>query len=132
MLKIASFEEYHDDRPLLLKLITDDDGVDLDVVNEHGDHIPSGKLLAIRESGVYLYPGVSPEIGLPLDCEQKLKVFNPAAPAEVMELLKPLAEYVATALTPDYDDSEAWNLKDGKAITVGQFRAIAAYYKRHK
>lgn len=136
-LKLATFEEYHPDRPVLLKLVTDGDEVDLDVVDEHGDPHPKGKLLAIRESGVYLYTGISPDIGLPLDSEQRLKVFGVAEPkpeAKVMELLRPLAEYIRERNKhfSESDDYSPLLAVSGQQITLCQLRSLANYYEKHK
>ena len=125
-MKIAAFDDYEAEHPVLLKLVTHSDEVDLVVVNEHGDQVPAGDLLAIRPSGLYRYPGINPTIGLPLDERQRLKLF-PAPDPEIIGLLKPLAEYVDARnkdLPDEPDDSLVSYVARGKCLTVGLLRRI--------
>jgi hypothetical protein len=132
-MKLAAFDDYEGDRPVLLKLVTHDNEVDLTAVDSHGDPHPKGTLLAIRPCGLYLYPGVSAEIGLPLDNEQRLKLYPAPEPdPEIMDLLKPLAEYMqgrrGSKRLSRWESSE--QLKPG--ITLGYLDSLAAYYERNK
>lgn len=134
---IAAYNDYRAERPILLKLATTTQkSVDLFAVNEDGDARPGGHLLTICDTGLYMHSGVSPDIGLPLDDCQRLKVRQPAEP-EVIQLLKPLAEFIAARRkvlgheNANYDYLPIGQA-DGIKLTIGQLQALADYYEYHK
>lgn len=62
--------------PVRLKLDLGFSNVRVVAVDSDGDVLPSGFLVSIRPDGIYLEPGVSPDLGFPLDSEGRLKVLN--------------------------------------------------------
>lgn len=67
MAKIEVWCQAPADKPVRLALRQSGDMVILMVVDERGSRVPSGDILAICPKGVYLFSGMSSELGLPVD-----------------------------------------------------------------
>lgn len=120
-MKIASYHDYNEGRPVLLKLVTDHNAneVDLVAVDEHGHERQKGHLLSIRESGLYMHAGINPDVGLPLDGEQRLKVFNPNDHASIFEKIR--------GVLPGWKGAPDGYVifgHDGKHLTIGDLRKL--------
>lgn len=136
-MKIAALEDYKSDPPLLLKLVTQLGYVSVVAVDAEGCEMPRGRLLSIWEDGVQLHSNVDPQIGLPLDSTLRVKLlFQPGEDHEIMQLLKPLAEYIAarkvTHGLATADDAAVLADAGGIQPTLGMLNALAAYYEAHK
>lgn len=137
-MKIASFHDYEAEEPVLLKLVTDEPDVDIVAVDSHGDPHPKGRLLSIRESGVYRYGSICPKIGLPLDGAGRLKLYGgDSGDSEIMELLKPLAEYIQSrSKRAEFPMHASYPLGstgvDGVTLKIGVLNDLADYYERNK